>query len=506
MEAPGPAAGAARRGRGRRRFRSDSSKLKWLQGQQKHFAKTYRQTPYDDPGRRSMRETALGDDYKSAAPGQRMIRRAMGYYGPGDYRTTLKKYIPKGSFSYIGRKLGGMTGVPGLDAVGAFAGNKLANYVGFGDYTSNQIAGGRQSQISVNKHDMSGDIYINRTEFVQNVTVSGAVGEPTQFQVTEFGLNPGLGQTFPWLSQVASNFTLYEFCGLMFQYKPLFSEDAGSSSNLGKVIFATQYDPNAGPFRTSVEMENYDYANSTKPSCGLIHGVETANHQQALNMQYIRTGATTRDKIFTDVGTFQLGTEGIPLASGATSAIIGELWVTYYVKLSRAELYNSLLGGGIATDVFKGTWDSGAMISGTNFVKSTNSIGVDLVNISPTKIEVQFPTNISLGYYQIYLCWQCSTGLGSTVWFKGIGDQLNCQTYSPGRESFGDGRFIGAPTDPNGAASDAVSLVTWVYINSPGLAQASLEIELNDALAALKLGTWYACITQANANVAATLE
>ena len=226
--------------------------------------------------------------------------------------------------------------------------------------------------------------------------------------------------TFPFLSQIAQNFVMYEFQGLIFEYRPTSGESGASNNSLGKVIMATSYDPDAPNFVNAVQMENYDYAMSTKPSCGQLHGVETANHQQFANMQYIRTGASTRDKIFTDVGTFQLATEGVPLGS-STSLIIGELWVTYRVKLSRANIYGSYLCLNSATDIhFGATYSGGSWIGAatstelpTNYAassytnnpnssanqifatKTTNNLGCVVKGVSTTDFTITFPANIA---------------------------------------------------------------------------------------------------------------
>lgn len=502
---PAPSGGSKRRRaytRGRRsRFKSDSTNLRWTKGQQKWFAKNYLGIPRDDIRRRAFR-TFIGNTYRDANPDQKIVRRALGYYGEGDYKQWLRKYIPKGSFSYLGRKLGGMSGIPGLDAAGSWAGNKLANYVGFGDYTSNQIAGGSPSEISVNQSDMTGDIYVTRKEFVRNITVSGTAGQPTAFSVQRFELNPGIANTFPWLSQIAQNFTLYDFEGLMFQYKPLFSEDAGTSSNLGKVIMATNYDPDQGNFRSSVEMANYDYANSCKPSAGLVHGVETAQHQQSVNMMYVRTGVSDKDKVFTDVGSFQVATEGIPLAAGATTAIIGELWVAYRVKLSRAELYNSLLGYSIATDYIQGTTSAAALTTGTTTTLPTNSIGVTIFPVSATGFLVQFPARINLGYYQVVV-WFESGGTVFTTQAQGVpSNYTNCQYYTPGRSGPGPvSGEVGAPRNVVGATSNqTILMMSYVKIDSPGLAQASFQVNVSAALT--NTTVWRVWVTQANGQVA----
>lgn len=436
---------------------------------------------------------------------QYAARKGLSYYGPGDYWQDIqglgRQYVPKGSFAYAGRYLGGLTGVPGADAVGAYMGNKLSNYVGFGDYSNNQIAGGNGTQISVNRSDYTGDIYVARTEFVSNVTATISANGISPFEVRTFALNPGLQGTFPWLSQVAQNFTLYEFRGLMFQYKPLFSENAGSSNSLGKVILATEYDPNAIAFRTSVEMENYDYAHACKPSDGLVHGVETLNSQQALNLQYVRTGATTRDKIFTDIGILELGTEGIP-GNANSEVIIGELWVTYNIKLSRAELYNSLLGNGIGFDLLQGSCDANQMMYPESYTFSANNIGVTVSSVSPTTALITFPSTVDLGYY-IITCYISTSIGGAQTQFTNPGLTSLCEYFQipgtlPTSVPVSNRRAPSVAGVTNSTLMDQFGL----YVNSPGLAQAQVELNLVSALSAS--GQYTLTVHQISQNAALT--
>lgn len=294
--------------------------------------------------------TKWGPSYKFANATQRSNRKKYGYFGRGDYKKYLK-YIPRG----LGAAYGGLSGFYGSGgsmysaAVGAGdgwdEGARLSELMGLGDYgpvTSNQLIGGNDVP-SVNETSRSGDIMWSNTEFVQNITASVVAPGVSAFQSTVLQLNPGLGETFPFLSQLAANFELYEFVGLMFTYKPTSGEYGNNSSNsIGKVVMVTNYDPTALPFTNSVEMENYDYANSSKPSCGMIHGVETNNKQHfGGSMKYVRTGQSTKSLLFTDPGYFQIATEGIPFGTAGT-ALVGELWVSYGIRLSRAKLYNSL--------------------------------------------------------------------------------------------------------------------------------------------------------------------
>ena len=236
---------------------------------------------------------------------------------------------------------------------------------GMGDYgpvNSNAIvtgvpgnaAGIVSHSAEVSNMDGSGDITLSHKEFVQNVVIQCIQAGQAQSTFTNqaFPLNPGLQATFPFLSQIAQNFTLYSMQGIMFQYKPTSGEMGVNSQQLGKVIMATDYDPLAVPFINSVQMENYQFSNSAKPSIGQIHGIECKPSESLLDMKYVRTGTTTRDKALTDIGLFQLATEGIPFPLSAKvgdTLVIGELWATYTIKVSRANLYSSLLAYNVFT-------------------------------------------------------------------------------------------------------------------------------------------------------------
>lgn len=237
----------------------------------------------------------------------------------------------------------------------------------YGPALSNSLIDAKTSPLSVNQamSDLTGDIYINHREFVSNIFTNQPGGTFNE-DLYKFRLNPGLGGTyqstsgdtpfitdqsgvanpdelrgpFPWLRQIAENFTLYEFEGLVFEYRPMSGEFGQVNSNaLGTIIMATEYDPTIKEgFENAQSMLNYDYANSGKPSQQIVHAVETARKQNTVTTQYVAQYEPNpqKDPIFTDLGIFQLAVDGVPTT--ATPQKIGELWVTYRVKLSRAQI------------------------------------------------------------------------------------------------------------------------------------------------------------------------
>jgi len=227
---------------------------------------------------------------------------------------------------------------------------------------------------------------------------------------------------------------MYKLEGVIFQYKPTSGEGGGSTNQLGKIIMATDYDPMALPFINSVQMENYQYSQSTKPSLAARHGVECAPAQGVTDMKYVRTGLSNRDKSFTDYGLFQLATEGIPISGlpgTVATANIGELWVSYRVRLSRANLYSSLLGYNIRNDLY--VIDAGIAAAGQpvgltikNDVKN-NNIGCIVRARAGTgflsdSITVAFPVSQILGVYKITLqsYWNGTEVAGQYVWVPNL--------------------------------------------------------------------------------------
>ncbi|QXP08564.1 MAG: putative capsid protein [Arizlama virus] len=375
-----------------------------------------------------------GDSWANSNATQRRERLLTGYKGRGDYaswKPFLQKWVPKGSLSAVGGYFGGGLGRAVGSAASSYLGwgkYKRKNYRGRGDYGGdaggNQImAGSTSTPLTVNaSDDLSGDIYFSHREFLGNVTAKGGVGNISPFDIVTYPLNVGLTTTFPWLSQIANQFELYELQGCIFEYRPTSGELGATGTNsLGKVVMATNYDPDADAFGSTVQMENYDYANSCKPSEHMSHGIETANSQRATTMLYVRNGPSIKDRVFTDIGNFYIATEGLPITAGTTSNL-GELWVTYRVKLSRAQLFTNILGNSVSQDDFVGaSTGAGSQVSNTAtyfasqpsvlsryvigtstqyWKRNTNTIGGTLSSTAPISCYYDFPPNIVGGLYR----------------------------------------------------------------------------------------------------------
>jgi len=348
-----------------------------------------------------LKEPALPEQ----TPQQKWMRRSMRFRGDGDYGATGNQYglLNFGSGSTLSNRMSGLGDY--------FGGNK------YGPTKANAIMEGStlDTPLVVNaSDDVTGDVYLSHREFVAVVEANlpaGATNLAAPFQQQTYPLNPAILTSFPWLSQVAQNYDLFEFQGLVYEYVPQMSESANNQNNLGRVMMMTQYDPEQAPLTNSRAFQNYEFACSAKPSLGLIHGVECKRIQSAPNIMYTRTvpptiGAAVKSKVFTDLGNFNIATEGVPFAAVSASAqsqILGELWVTYRVKLSRAKLATQSL---TTFDAFSNKLQVG---TGQSWTQSTQRLGTNNSGLWTITGEVA-PGGGGTSYFNFTLDPEVSTG------------------------------------------------------------------------------------------------
>lgn len=260
---------------------------------------------------------------------------------------------------------------------------------GFGDYKihGNSIMGLEPPEI----RNTNAGMIIRHREFLTDITSA------TSFTLSSYSINPGLTGSFPWLSQVAQSFEQYRFRGIVYEFKTMSSDvilSSSTSTALGSVVMATQYDVYDPPFANKYTMENYQFANSSKPSVTFLHPVECARKQQPLEMLYVRGGggATGGDLRLYDLGIFNLAAVGMQAATG----VIGELWVTYEIELFKPKLNEST-----GSEVLTSHYASNNTAITTPFINMIQRVGSTL-NLQVTANQFQFPVGISTGQYLVY--------------------------------------------------------------------------------------------------------
>jgi len=192
-----------------------------------------------------------------------------------------------------------------------------------------------------------GGVRITHREFLGTVASPGGA-----FSITPFALNPANAATFPWLSEIAYSFETFRLRGCVVEFIPT-SGDAVASTNaaLGSVILATQYNVSAPPFSSQIQMENYQYATSCKPSLAMIHPVECDPSMLVSERLYVYNGSAGGDPRWASAGTVYLATVG-----QQSAATLGELWISYDFELFMPKLLSAVptSGLGIRYQVYYG--------------------------------------------------------------------------------------------------------------------------------------------------------
>lgn len=299
-------------------------------------------------------------------------------------KRTVRSSAPRvrgrgGYLGTLGAKLGSTAG----GFLGQAAGDLVGSIFGSGTYTVGRnsltsLAAGGPPLFLSNK---DGSCVVAHREYIGDV--SGSFG----FTNTAYSINPGVATTFPWLAKIALNFEEYEMLGLIFEFKST-SATAIASTNtaLGTVVMATDYNVDSTLFSTKQAMEAYQYSCATSPSASVIHPVECAPSENILKNMFVRTSAvpTGEDARFYDLGLFQLATQGMQ-----ATATIGELWVSYHVKLRKPKLVLSTAfasSGHYTANIFTGSSDFGSptIVTGTSTDVVVSTVSGDLRFLFPT--------------------------------------------------------------------------------------------------------------------------
>lgn len=274
--------------------------------------------------------------------------------GRGAYRKATATRAPArakgmrypGAGAAIGSTIGSAFG-PAGSAIGGLLGgaaHKLAHSIfGFGDY---QVK--RNSLILEETNGppmvMNGgkEFIVRHREYLTDVySAAGTANSPSPFALQSFPINPGNFVTFPWLASIADKFEQYRIEGMVFEYKSNYSDAVVTNSgSLGTVILATEYNSGSPSFTSKQAMENYQFAQSAKPSLSILHPIECARSQNVLTELYVRPGGVPagEDVKTYDFADFQIASQGIPLGSTGAAQNMGELWISYQLALIKPKI------------------------------------------------------------------------------------------------------------------------------------------------------------------------
>lgn len=284
-------------------------------------------------------------------------------------------------------------------------GGAVDKFVGTGDYTIERNTVLRPGTVPA-MHSSSTTTVVRHREYIGDI-MSNTSATPL---VRNFQINPGLGQTFPWLSNLAQSFEMYRLLGCVFEYRTL-SGDVTTQSNQGYVVAAVNYNPTGSPFTTKLAIENAMGGQSKKPSEDMFIAVECKPMLNPLGEYFVRDGAIgpTQNLNFYDIGTVTIASGG-----NATSGVtLGELWVTYEVELAKPAIDELAAIEGYGTHLTtNGVSASSPWGAETKTLGSYNNLSVVL---DPTNFAVlTIPAHVHR-YYYVHVLWYGTVATNVTV-------------------------------------------------------------------------------------------
>lgn len=310
--------------------------------------------------------------------------------GRGGYRKVRAagSSVPYGSMigSGIGTLIGGPPGALIGGGLGHLAQKLVKHFTGFGDYTIevNSLMGERFSPPELINYSHRG-VCMRHREYIGDIHASA------NFTLNAYDINPGLSTTFPWLAGVANNYEQYMITGMIFEYKTLSADyTTAASAALGYVAMATQYNSLQPVFQDKVHLENYEFANSAKPSESFIHPIECKRALTPTDPLYVRTGPVENnaDQRLYDLGKFQIATGG-----NSGTGVLGELWCTYEVCFFKPKMVDA------DDDVLSAHWRIGAATAPSPLGTGQTPDADNTLQLTFTPSTITFPATLSHGKF-----------------------------------------------------------------------------------------------------------
>jgi hypothetical protein len=175
----------------------------------------------------------------------------------------------------------------------------------------------------------NGDVRIVHRELVADI--NGAV----LFSTIQESINPGLNSSFPWLSRIANNYESYLLNGLNYCF-----ETSSATTFTGQVMLTVDYDPSDSAPTTKIQASSYRGTVTASPWCPTCH-VSLKSDLHKRKTFFIRSGGIPPNE---DICLYDTGNLFVCTYGQASTALVGELWVEYDVKLMTPKTLSS--GGG----------------------------------------------------------------------------------------------------------------------------------------------------------------
>lgn len=313
-------------------------------------------------------------------------------------------------------------------------------YTGRGSYagTKNNLFTDSADQYAsepsfTSRGDETGALTIRHTEYIKDIYGNSvdAGSNPFPFTISSTQINPGLEESFPWLSQVAQNFEEYSLKQLVYTFKSTLADVNSANGQVGSIVTATNYNPSMPEFRDKGLMMQYAHAHTTIATMTNVHGVEAdPGKLSGSEGKFVRaSGVPATEDIKTyDHGKFQIAVCGTPAA--LADLPIGELWVDYTIELRKPKLFTGV-GMGISSFQVKnndyghntlvGHNPVGNLTSSVSFpvYNKQNTLNATLSAAGAGVTQIDMP-DTSSGYFELRIkaVVQSNASSGAWDWFR----------------------------------------------------------------------------------------
>jgi len=258
-----------------------------------------------------------------------------------------------------------------------------------------------------NVNDEMGAIMITHHEYIKDIYG----GAQSVFDADVFYVNPGLEDTFPWLSQVGANFEEYEFTQCVFEFRSTIGMSAVTTSGqVGQIMMAPQYNAGLPDYPDKLSLLSSYSPVSARTTDNVSCGLECDFSKRAgAKVLRVRTAPVFVDQDIKTYDLCKLQVSQLAMPSTFANQQLGELWVSYSVILRKPKL-NSGSGNTISEDLFQIKATGSNVPFGTLptnlWAAQQNNLGCSLsaTTGAGNRLTITFPTGAS-AYYEVKLIW-----------------------------------------------------------------------------------------------------
>jgi len=215
---------------------------------------------------------------------------------------------------------------------------------GYGSYVTNRLVNKGHDRISgvpmFKDESDTGALKFVFRELVADIYAPKTAEEAAQFQKQVFEIQPGLYQSFPWLSQIACNYEQYKVNQLIYTYKPSVQGNVTTTSGIvGDVMLASQLNKRDKQFEDAEQLQASHGAAVGLVSDHISIGVECdPKKTPGDDVKSIRYQGLSDDRDLQDYdkGKVTIATRNLP--SALVGQQIGKLYVSYNITLQRQKI------------------------------------------------------------------------------------------------------------------------------------------------------------------------